>query len=68
MLMAPALLFGAAEATAKLLTKKEESNGSWVSDFQAQFSKVLSSSLCVDFDRVNIRVYIVQRERDKANI
>jgi hypothetical protein len=36
MLMAPALLFGAAEATTKLLTKKEESKGSWMSDFQAQ--------------------------------
>ena len=36
MLMAPALLFGAAEATAKLLTNDDQSKGSWVSDFKAQ--------------------------------
>jgi len=39
MLMGPALIFGAAEATAKLFDPAKKGSGSWVADFQAESCK-----------------------------
>lgn len=39
MLMGPALIFGAAEATAKLFDPSKKGSGSWVADFQAESCK-----------------------------